>query len=114
MTKLIKLGFLPYEILVCWGMTLAETRKMVKRKYDITAPDVAWRETRQGKTIHAEGFQTIIWLKWPPKKAPWTLAHESVHAMNFITDTCGIHTSQENDEVVAYGVEFITRTILEP
>ena len=113
MTKLIKLGFLPYHVLVCWGMTLQETRTFVKKKYDLTATEEAWNDARQGKTLHLEGRQTIIWLKYPPKKAPWTLAHEAVHAMNMIAETCGIETSRTNDEVISYGVEFILRSILE-
>lgn len=114
--KLVKLGMLPYDVLICQGMTVAEMKKYVERRYGLeleSGPPGLWSERQQGKTLHLETHQTIIWLKHPPKIAPWTFAHEAVHAMHMILDTCGIETSQKNDELVAYGVEHIVRSVLE-
>lgn len=114
--RLIELGFLPYNVLVVQGMSVGDTKKYVERRYsiDITSdiPET-WSERQQGKTLHLEGHQTVIWLKWPPKAAPWTLAHEAVHAMHMILDSAGVGTDQKNDEVVAYGVQHILRECLE-
>ena len=78
-----------------------------------TTTKTSGSKTQQGKTIHLTGNQTIIWLKWPPKKAPWTLAHEAIHAMNMICETSGIKVSSTNDEIICYGVQHIMREVIE-
>lgn len=115
--RLVELGFLPYNILIVWGMDFPTMYKLIKRKYDLEVTDEdtgGQSKTLQGKTIHLTGNQTIIWLKWPPKLAPWTLAHEAIHAMNMICETAGIKVSTNNDEIICYGVQHIMREVIEP
>lgn len=115
--KLVELGFLPYNILVVWGMQFPEMYRFIKQKYNIEVTDEdtgGQSKTLQGKTIHLTGNQTIIWLKWPPKLAPWTFAHEAIHAMNMICERAGIETGHANDEVTCYGVQHIIREVLTP
>lgn len=113
---LVELGFLPYNVLVMWGVDFPQMYKHIKAKYDIEVTDEdtgGQSKTQQGKTIHLTGNQTIIWLKWSPKIAPWTLAHEAIHAMNMICETAGIKTSTNNDEIVCYGVQHIMKDVIE-
>lgn len=114
--KLIELGFLPYNVLIIWGVDFPAMYKHIKAKYGIELTDEntgGQSKTQQGKTIHLTGNETIIWLKWPPKTAPWTLAHEAIHAMNMICETAGIKTSTTNDEILCYGVQHIMRKTIE-
>jgi hypothetical protein len=101
-------------------MTQAAFMKHLRDKRGVEDADpnaVKDGHTTRGRTYHfTNGKQTAIWLKYAPNKLPWTtavLAHEAVHAMQFICEACGIPREEAADEVLCYGVEHIMRTVLE-
>ncbi|MEW6126736.1 MAG: hypothetical protein AB1757_06835 [Acidobacteriota bacterium] len=113
--KLLKLGLFPYDILVCQGMELDEVRVYLERKYHLRTLDhEAWEPGRVGKTLHFGTNQTILWLKNAPTNPSGiaTLAHEALHSVIQIYQTMGIPFNADNDEVVAYGVEYIVEQVL--
>src|SRR3990167_3078652 len=119
--KLINLGMLPFDILVCQGMSTNELRDYIKKKYKViimpgSLEDEAFEhhDSRQGKTIHLGNHQTLLWLKWPPTSpsAIATLAHESFHAINYVAQTAGIDFHNSSEEFFTYGMEYIIEEVL--
>lgn len=66
-----------------------------------------------GRTMHDTSSSNfpVIWINSALSKPQQisTLAHEAVHAANMICQKKGIETSQDNDEMIAYIVEYIMK-----
>lgn len=64
--------------------------------------------------IHLATNQTIIWLNRPPitPETIGTLAHETYHGILQIYNTMGVPISMENDEVVAYAMQYVIEEVL--
>lgn len=115
--KIIRLGMMPYDILVCQGMSTMDVKEYIKKKFKVDIlNDKAFEhhDKRQGKTIFLGTNQTIIWLKHKPTnpRTIGTLAHEAMHAMNFIGQIAGIDWHDSSEEFFTYGVEYIMEQVL--
>ena len=121
--RVIQLGMIPYDILVCQGMPSIEVKGYLKRKYKLEFPEPttpeekdAWEETatRRGRTYQLGGNQIVLWLKDPPitPVSISTLAHEALHAINYVAMTAGIDFGHDSEEFFAYGLEYIVEEVL--
>ena len=82
------------------GWPAEEFRKYLDREFKYT-----WRNNNQaGAAVHIELADTTVIVVWVSKgqNHPWHVAHECVHAVNFIFDYCGVVPSNTNDEAQAY------------
>ena len=74
-------------------------RSEIKSYFNIEIDEIA-----KGSTISTHGG-VIIWID--SKESLGALAHESVHAAKFLFAQKGIISSNENDEPLAYMVQWI-------
>lgn len=113
---LIKGATFPYDVLVCLGVTRDEILAYVKRRFikGLSPSDLEQLEmVGHGRTIYLENRATILWLKELPKNAEqhgW-LAHEIFHTADLILRRLGATLSDDSDEVWAYQIDWLTRTI---
>lgn len=99
-----------YKVVVCWGDT-AYINKVLK-KYKQPERDLFEFTDYRGKTFMHSHCYPVIALTSEPKTADIiaTLAHESVHAIEYIFTYIG---EQSRDELFAHSIGSIVRITLE-
>jgi hypothetical protein len=105
--KIIKYEILKEEV----GVLIGEKTKCVKEleKYNEELARILKEEEHHfGLTMVASsrGSAIIVWLE---TKEPPQVAHEAVHVATALMDRAGIPISEENDEVLAYLVEYTVK-----
>lgn len=115
------LGMLPYSVVVCWGLSLQEARSYLEKHYvvDLLEDEKVGFEVASGKRVGGRCINirtggVFIWLDLPPRTVLGisNLAHEAVHAIGFCMERAGIPFTHENDEMIAYGVDFLVAEVL--
>jgi len=97
-----------YKVVVCWGSE-SFCRRVLKKRGHIA--NVQLNDFR-GRTYYTRGYHPLIILHEQPTTTDLlgTLAHEAVHAMEYIYDTIG---EQPSGEVFAHSVGAIVRITLQ-
>jgi hypothetical protein len=86
------------------GYTPEEYKKFLDKKGLPLENDIKYD---RGGTSRFNGGLITVWIK--KFDDYYTLTHEVVHASTFIMENKGIPTGKDNDEVLAYLVEYWTR-----
>ena len=118
---IISLGMLPHDVLIGIGMSGKEFREQLEKRTTakILESDRDYFDSiddTSGRTLQTDNGVVYLWLKEHPTtpKAIATLAHEATHAIHLVFKYRGIeYDPDENDEMLAYGVQFLVRTILD-
>jgi len=99
-----------YSVIVCWGND-KEIFKVVKRWHEGNADLMSSLNERRGVCFYKHGCHPIIALPRYPKTAEeiGTLAHETVHAINYIFEAV---EEQSRDEIFAHSVGAVVRNVL--
>ena len=97
-------------IVVCWGSRVFLDK--IASEYGYEKRDIRLIKGSDGTTIDSPENYPIILLSREPKTAEdvGTLAHEAIHAMDFIFENIG---ESKKNEVFAYSVGAIVRKVLE-
>lgn len=113
--KFISLDVIPHDICIGIGMDYQTLRKRFTKHTGLELSNREVADSTQGSTSAISGGGTLIWLRRHPT-TPETiayLAHEATHAVHFVFSHHGIeYNPHENDEMLAYGVQFLVKTVL--
>lgn len=103
-----------YETRLC--LIVTDNADEVNKRYDLDADDPLFANThRAGIKIKGDKRKAMcVYLIFGPKfkfgdrkLTPGLIAHESLHAANFILDYVGVKADYDNDEPQAYLLEWI-------
>ncbi len=105
--KLFRNSIYKTEVWLVAGYSSEEMIDWFKKKFPNEEFSKPWNEDTGGSWTRGDGKSPIIWIK--KYNDFYTLVHESVHLVTYIMDRKGIPISRENDETMAYLLEFYTR-----
>ncbi len=100
-----------YGVYVVWGEDVKKIEKWTHWHFDDKAMDT-YMETSRGRTFYRDGYMPVIWMNtktW--HEFAGTLAHEAVHAVDFIFTSIGEHNTR--GELFAHAVGAIVRMVID-
>lgn len=114
-----KLFYVDIGLYNCNVTVLYGTNKQAEKEYKKTRfyleHKYEWASDNRtgGKTIYGEGIDPFLWINSEVEQyqLQGTIAHEVMHVVCAICDYRGIEFRTENDEVLAYLTEYITKEI---
>ena len=114
-----KLFYVNVGLYNCGVTVLYGTNKEAEKEYKKTRfyleHNYEWTSNNRtgGKTIYGEGIDPFLWINSDIEQyqLQGTIAHEVMHVVCAICEYRGIEFRTENDEVLAYLTEWITKQI---
>jgi|JI10StandDraft_1071094.scaffolds.fasta_scaffold1561423_1 hypothetical protein len=96
----------PVKVHFVWAKHLEEAAEAVRRRVPkIDAVDDS--ASADAMCLHSHKRPNEAWIIMTLRPTMGALAHEAVHASNFLLRDLGITTTAANDEVLAYMVQWI-------
>jgi hypothetical protein len=114
---IVPLAVYPFDVLVCFGQTDKEVRKLLD-KYSIGEEGIELcmftSDTVRARTVMLDGNQTIIRMRHIPETCEdyADLQHEIFHAVTFVMHRVGMSLElMASDEAYAYLIGYLTKII---
>lgn len=103
----------PFDVLVCLGTKREDIlRKLKSHRYTVSKQeDEHLVMYGIGRTVMLEGGQTVLWIGGYPRVGSGTIAHEILHAVDFVLAKVGIEKGDNCDELWCYMVEYLNNEI---
>lgn len=103
----------PVKVHFVWSRRLEDAAEAVRKAVPkIDAVDDS--ASADAMCLHSHKRPNEVWIILTLRPTTGAIAHEAVHASNFLLRDLGITTTASNDEVLAYMVQWIVDEACKP
>lgn len=111
---ILDLGVFPEVVVVYYGVELDSFMRILSEVDAQAVSQINLNDLDVGGLMLPTSEGIVIWLRESPQKAHSiaALVHEAVHAAMYVHKKLGLSVKYDNDEALAYMIDFIVEGVL--
>jgi hypothetical protein len=111
--KVIPYHIYPYNVIVSFHNSYKELEKLLKRVLPKNMhKEIDMKGNHNARTIMFSGGLTCIWFKKPETFSEGQVAHEALHAVQFLLERLDTPLDRSTSEAYAYCLHYLVNEIM--